>query len=67
MADYKASPFYAVQSGETRVSFDQSGAYSTDDDVEIKLLDGLVPTWIQRVDEKQPEAKAPTTRKTSAK
>jgi hypothetical protein len=66
MADYKASPFYAVQDGETRISFDHAGAYSTDDAAEIKLLDGLVPAWIQRIDE-QPEVKAPTTRKASAK
>lgn len=75
MATYKAHPLYAVEAGDIRVNFDHSGNYETDDQAEIAALDALCPMWVTRVDEVEaseetadkPAAKAPTTRKSSAK
>ncbi|MCR8843085.1 hypothetical protein NQ117_05285 [Paenibacillus sp. SC116] len=59
MATYKAMPFYAVtMPDEVNVTFDYFGVYETTDETEITLLDSLVPTYIQRVDEPE-QAEAP--------
>jgi hypothetical protein len=61
MAKYEAAPFYEIESGNVRVKFDFFGAYVTDNQDEIAVLDALCPTWIKRVDEpakaKGPEPK----------
>ncbi|OAJ75165.1 hypothetical protein AYJ08_06000 [Brevibacillus sp. SKDU10] len=51
MADYKASPFYEVDSGDVRVKFNFFGMYSTEKEDEIATLDALVPAWIKRTDD----------------
>ncbi|ATO51027.1 hypothetical protein P4V86_15285 [Brevibacillus laterosporus] len=51
MANYKASPFYEVDSGNIRVKFGFFGTYSTEKADEITMLDALVPTWIKRTDD----------------
>ncbi|QDX93632.1 hypothetical protein EEL30_15805 [Brevibacillus laterosporus] len=59
MANYKASPFYEIDSGDVRVKFDFFGMYTTEKADQIATLDELVPTWIKRLDyEKQTEEPA---------
>jgi len=55
MAKYKASPHYDVTFDKRTVSFDINGEYETLDKDEIAALDKLVPTWIKRIDEPEPE------------
>lgn len=74
MAQYKAQPFYAVEVGDRTITFDFFGAYETDKQDEVAVLDALCPVWVKRVDEpvtpepktEEPEASA-TKRKSSAK
>ncbi|MBE3649195.1 hypothetical protein [Paenibacillus polymyxa] len=51
MAEYHASPRYSLDG----IEFDVSGVYVTEDAGEIARLDALVPTWISRIDVKEPE------------
>lgn len=77
MAKYKAKPEYeiSVDSGENIV-FDKRGYYETDDKNKIAILDGLVPKYVEKVDDgdksenskNQTEVKTATSRKkTSSK
>ncbi|SMO93007.1 hypothetical protein [Melghirimyces algeriensis] len=51
MAKYKAHPFYIVDSGRSRISFNHNGFYETQDRKEIDILDKLCPTWVKRLDD----------------
>ncbi|WP_149093417.1 hypothetical protein [Paenibacillus terrae] len=63
MVEYHASPRYSLDG----IEFDVRGVYVTEDVGEIARLDALVPTWISRIDLKEPEEpKKPRTRKTTA-
>lgn len=52
MAIYNASPHYSV-GGE--IDFGVTGVYETEDVDEIARLDSLVPTWVRRLEKKEPE------------
>lgn len=56
MATYKARPFYEVKVGKRTVVFDYFGEHKTEDAGVIAALDGLVPAYIQRIDEPEPVA-----------
>lgn len=59
MAIYKARPFYEVKVGKKTVVFDYFGSFETEDARVIAALNGLVPAYIQRVVEPEPEPVAP--------
>lgn len=65
MAAYKARPFYEVKVGKRTVVFDYFGEYRTENVSVIAALDGLVPAYIQRIDE--PKAVAPKEEQTRVK
>lgn len=57
MAKYQARPFYAVRIDNARtIEFDYYGQYETDCMAEISLLDSLVPSYVQHIDEPEPIA-----------
>lgn len=56
MATYKARPLYEVKVGKRTVVFDYFGSFETEDASVIAALDGLVPAYIQRIDEPEPVA-----------
>jgi len=56
LATYKGAPNYSVSINGKNVRFDWLGEYTTDDASEVKVLDGLAPRWIKRVDRKTEEA-----------
>ncbi|MFK4304357.1 hypothetical protein ABH892_004497 [Paenibacillus sp. RC254] len=63
MAKYHASPHYSLDG----IEFDVCGVYVTEDAGEIARLDVLVPVWISRIDEKEPEEpKKPRAKKAQA-
>ncbi|WP_348623012.1 hypothetical protein ABFT51_17530 [Paenibacillus peoriae] len=63
MAEYHASPRYSLDG----IEFDVRGVYVTEDVEEIARLDVLVPTWISRIDAKEPEEpKKPRAKKVAA-
>ncbi|WP_036709624.1 hypothetical protein [Paenibacillus pinihumi] len=51
MVTYQGPSHYAVDIEGKTVRFNWFGEYSTEDAVEIAVLDGLAPKWITRVSE----------------
>lgn len=54
MARYKSEPKYMVRNDDIRITFDYAGEYETDNAAEIKILDGLVPRYMRKVDDESP-------------
>jgi hypothetical protein len=69
MAKYLAEPFYKVRINKNKVvTFTHEGEFETDTKQEINVLDGLVPTWIKKLEkENKDENKKKEEKKQSAK